>query len=101
LAVAVDIYQSKYPEIRGVLSNITERGIAITGMPARIGEITPLMMPTGDFIDADAIMFEAECRWAKEEEETGEWLAGFEIIKISEKCLDDLRTLIQSLPFLD
>ena len=36
LAMAVKIYEVKRPEIKGMLSNITEKGIAITGMSARI-----------------------------------------------------------------
>ncbi|MCL4553002.1 MAG: hypothetical protein M1305_05560, partial [Candidatus Marsarchaeota archaeon] len=60
-----------------------------------------LVISVEDFIEADSILFEAQCRWAEKERDTGEWLAGFEITKISEKCLNDLRRLIQSLPFLD
>jgi uncharacterized protein (DUF433 family) len=101
LAIAVEIWESKRPGIRGRLSNVTEKGIATTGMSAEIGESKTLVIPAGAFIEADPILFEAECRWARGEEETGEWVAGFEITKISEKCLEGLRRLIQSLPFLD
>jgi len=101
LAIAVDVYEWTRPELRGMLSNITEKGIAVTGLTARVGETKRLVIPAGDFIESDSIIFEAACRWAKEEEETGEWTAGFEIRKISEKCLRDLRSLIQVLPFLD
>ena len=101
LAMAVDIYESKHPEIKGLLSDVTEKGIGITGMAARIGETKTFVIPAGDFIEADPILLEARCQWAEEEIVTGEWLAGFEITRISEKCLDDLRRLIQSLPFFD
>jgi len=100
LAIAVDIYESVHPESRGLLSNITEKGMAITGMAARIGETKILVIPSGDFIEADSIALEARCQWAEEERDTGEGLAGFQITRISEKCLDDLRRLIQSLPFI-
>lgn len=101
LAMAVDIYESERPEIRGMLSNISERGIATTGMSARVGDTKTFVIPAGEFIKADPIMFEARCQWAEKEKDTGEWFAGFEITRISEKCLDDLRRLIESLPFLD
>ena len=84
-----------------MLSDVTEKGIGITGMAARIGETKTFVIPAGDFIETDPILLEARCQWAEEEKETGEWLAGFEITRISEKCLDDLRRLIQSLPFFD
>ena len=101
LAMAVDIYEWKHPEIKGMLSNVTEKGIAITGMAARIGETKTFVIPAGDFIEADPVLLEARCQWAEKDKDTGEWLAGFEITRISEKCLDDLRRLIQSLPFFD
>jgi uncharacterized protein (DUF433 family) len=101
LAIAVGIYEGKHPEIRGMLSNITEKGIAITGMAARIGETKAFVIPAGDFIEADPVLLEARCQWAEKDKDSGEWLAGFEITRISKKCLNDLRRLIQSLPFFD
>ena len=101
LAIAVDIYEVKRPEIKDILSNVTEKGLGIIGMSAGIGEIKTLVIPAGDFIESDPILLEAQCRWAEEEKDTGEWLAGFKITRISDKSLDDLRRLILALPFLD
>ncbi len=100
LAVSVDIYESKHPEIKGLLSNVTEKGIAITGMAARIGATKTFVIPAGDFIEGDPVLLEARCEWAEQDKESGEWIAGFEITRISRKCQDDLRRLIQSLPFI-
>jgi hypothetical protein len=100
LAMALDIYETKHPEIMGMVSNVTEKGIATTGIAAGIGETKSFVIPVGNFIEADPILLEARCQWSKKERDTGEWLAGFEIITISEKCLHNLRSLIQSLPFL-
>jgi hypothetical protein len=101
LAMAVDIHEWKHPEIKGMLSNVTEKGIAVTGMAARIGETKTFEIPTGDFIEADPVLLEARCQWAGIDDDSGEWLAGFQITRISKKCLNDLRKLIQSLPFFD
>ncbi len=101
LAISVDVYELKRPEISGMLTDVTERGVGISGLPATRGQIKRLVIPASDFIEADSITFGAECRWSDKDKETGEPLAGFEIIKISEKCLKDLRKLIQSLPFLE
>lgn len=100
LAMPVDVYELNRPEIRGILTDVTERGVGMSGMPAKMGQTKRLEIPAGDFIEAGPIIFEAECRWAKEDKETGECLAGFEITRISDKCLKDLRRLIQSLPFI-
>jgi uncharacterized protein (DUF433 family) len=96
LAITVHIYESKHPEIKGTLNDITERGVAITGIQAKVGEDAAFIIPTGNFIAIDPIMFAARCQWAEKEKDSGEWLAGFEITSISPKCLDDLRSLIQS-----
>ncbi len=101
LAISVDVYELKRPEISGMLIDVTERGVGISGLPATRGQIKRLVIPASDFIEADSITFGAECRWSDKDKETGEPLAGFEITKISEKCLKDLRKLIQSLPFLE
>ncbi len=99
LAVAVTIYEWKHPEIRGMLSNVSEEGIGITGMAAIIGETKTFVIPAGDFIKAGSILLEARCQWAEKDKDSGEWLAGFEITNISKKCLDDFRILTQSLSF--
>jgi uncharacterized protein (DUF433 family) len=101
LAMSVEICESRRPEIRGMLSNVTEKGIAIIGIEACLGEAKTFVIPAGDFIEADPVLFEARCQWAERERDSGEWLAGFEITRISEKCLGDLQRLIQFLPFLD
>jgi hypothetical protein len=101
LAMAVEVCQSKRPEIRGKLSRLTEKGFAITGMAAKTGDIITFVIPAGDFIEAAPVVLEALCRWVEREGDTGEWLAGFDITKISGNCLEDLRRLIQALPFLD
>lgn len=100
-AVVVEIYESKQPEIRGNLSNITEKGIATEGIKARKGDTKVFVIPTEGFPEVERIVFEAECRWAKQEEHTGEWSAGFEITKISDECLDNLAKLMSVACFLD
>lgn len=100
LAIAVDIYESKRPELAGTLSDLTEKGLAISGIESKIGETKSFVLPAQDFIAADPILFEAKCRWATRQQDTGDWIAGFEITRVSRKCLEDLRSLIESLPFL-
>lgn len=101
LAVEVVIYELKHPEIKGVLTNIAEKGIAITGIEARVGETKTLIIPAVNFVQVDPIRFEAECRWAGEDSITRKWSSGFEIVNISKKCLGDLEILLQSASLLD
>ena len=99
--MAVYIYEVNRPEISGILTNVTEKAIAVAGMAVGIGDTKTFFIPAGDFIEADPIIFEARCQLAEKERDTGEWIASFEITRISEKCLEDLRRLIQFLPFLE
>lgn len=96
LAMTVRIYESQHPEIMGTLSDVTEKGIAIAGIEARVGETTTLVIPAENFVGGEPIEFEAKCRWVTKETDSGEWFAGFQIEQISAKSLEDLKGLIQS-----
>jgi hypothetical protein len=100
LAVEVVIYEVRHPEIKGLLSNVAEKGIAVTGIEAQIGERKTFIIPAVNCVQTDPIRFEAECKWAGKDSITGEWNSGFEITNISKKCLGDLEILVQSASFL-
>lgn len=97
LTVAVAIYEADRPEIRGKLRDVTERGLGITGIEARIGEIKTLVIPCRELLDVDHIWLEAECRWTDPKESSDEWSAGFQITKISKEGLAHLRDLVRHL----
>lgn len=99
LAIAVDIYDRTKPELSGTLRDITEKGVGVSGIAAKLGEVKILAIPADKFIDADPILFEARCVWVDREGASMEFRAGFQITKISERCLKDLRTLIRTLSF--
>jgi uncharacterized protein (DUF433 family) len=99
LAMAVTIYEATRPEVKGTLRDIAERGVGITGIPARVGEVKTLMIPAETFIEVDKIVFEAKCVWAQTEGTEDQYFAGFQITSISEECLDNLRLLIRSVCF--
>lgn len=99
LAIEVPICESEHPEIRGTLRDVTVRGVGIAGIKARIGEVKTLVISAENFIGIEQITFEAECRWARKETDTGEWYAGFQIIAISERCSDELGRLIEAASF--
>jgi hypothetical protein len=64
LAVEVVIYEVRHPEIKGLLSNVAEKGIAITGIEAQIGEWKTFIIPAVNCVQIDPIRFDAECKWA-------------------------------------
>jgi len=97
LAVAVDVYELGHPETRGILRDITEKGVGIVGIRVKPGTLKTFTIPSENFIDEGPILFEAKCVWSTPESWDQEATAGFQIVKISEKSLQDLRELIRSL----
>ncbi len=95
LTVAVAIYESDQPEKRGQLRSITERGIGITGIEARIGETKAFVIPCRDYLEVDQISLEAECRWMIPKKGPDQWMGGFQITKISKADLKHFRELVQ------
>ncbi len=99
LAFAVEIYDARQPGIKGKLRDITEQGVGITGIQARVGEMKTLVIPADKFIDVQQIVFDAECIWAETEGLDGQFAAGFRIASISPQALSDLKALIRSVAF--
>jgi len=97
LALAVSIFEPTRPEVKGKLREITEQGIGVIGIEARIGDTKSLVIPSGRFMEADRIWFEATCVWARMKGPGSESIAGFQITKISDKDLENLRQLIRLL----
>lgn len=97
LSVSVSIYNPSDPGRKGHLRDVTEKGIGLTGIEARIGEVKSFIIPCRDFLNVDNIWFEAECMWIQPCEAPDEWRGGFQIRKISPKDLTHLRDLIRVL----
>jgi len=94
LSVAVTVYDPHNPDQAGELRDITEKGIGITGIQARIGEIKTLVIDSRDYLDVGAIWFDAECVWMQPGKTAGEWRGGFQIKRIDPQDLKRLRDLI-------
>jgi len=97
LAVSVPIHEAGSPEHKGRLTEINERGVGITGIEARIGEMKSFVIPGGQLVKPREIVFEARCLWSQPGTETGGWMTGFQITKISPEDLAQLRELIKLL----
>jgi hypothetical protein len=99
LALTVEIYEATRPGVKGKLRDITEQGVGITGIPAKVGEIKTLVIPADKFIDVQQIVFDAECVWTEKPAPGGRFAAGFRLASISEQALTDLKMLIRSVAF--
>ncbi len=91
------VWEVPYPEVRGQVLDITERGIGILGLPATINEVKALVIYSEEFLEIEPFTMVAVCCWVKRAEGEGEYVSGFQVSKIHEEDLEELRKLIQLL----
>lgn len=89
------IYEETRPEIHGKVRDISEEGIGVRGLEVKAEDVKTLVI-LGDFFGEVApFELEATCRWAGELGLNNELVAGFQIVRISEDDLRELRKLIE------
>ena len=93
------IYVADDLEEEGLVNDISEHGLQVSGLRASVEETKSLLIRADEFADIYPFVFEATCRWVNPANEQGEYAAGFEITHISDGGLDELRKLIQMLAF--
>jgi hypothetical protein len=84
-------------EITGTLNDITEKGLQISGMPARIGMTKQFLVRSDVFTVIPPLLLTAVCKWFQPRDGSGEQVAGFEITGISRHDMQGLRKLITEL----
>jgi hypothetical protein len=75
---------------------LTEKGLHIINLSTTVGEKKNFLIPASDFADVQPFSFEAECRWTRAQTDTARQAAGFEITRISDEGLQQLRDFMQS-----
>lgn len=95
------IFDERTPEMLGIVLNITESGVGVRGIEARVGETTTLVIPADEFFDVGRLRFIATCRWRDQDPSDGELVAGFEIGGLSTNDVKELRKLIQLITTMD
>ncbi|MCA1959600.1 MAG: PilZ domain-containing protein [Desulfomonile sp.] len=83
--------------ITGAVRDISHNGLGIIGIDAVEGESRAFMIPADQFFQIEPIVFRAQCRWIKYDEDLMQPIGGFQIIRVSKGNLRELRRLIQSL----
>lgn len=81
------------------VNDLSEQGLQISGLESQVGDVRSLLIKADEFADIYPFVFEAECQWVRERDEFGEYAAGFEIVSISDRGLQELRSLIRLLSF--
>lgn len=97
IELALPIYDVKNPRRRGVIRNISEKGMGIAGIEAREGEIIEFVIPADILLGIGPISMETACRWIGLKGKSRYFSGGFEITVITDDNLHMLRELIRFL----
>ncbi len=97
LVVPVPVYEARNPRVLGTVSDISEKAVGVTGIPARIEETKTLVVVPEESMMIEPFRFRSRCRWT--DARKSEHFARFEIVGIAEKDKKILRELIENLTF--
>jgi hypothetical protein len=100
LTVTIPIYEASEPNVVGRVDNVSERGLGVSGIQARIGETKSFVVPTAKLLKGiENIWFEARCIWVEPNRDTQLFASGYQITKILPDAMNNLRKLIKVVTF--
>ena len=85
------IYLVQSPEIRGKIEDISEMGVRIRGIKTQPQEVHIFEIPLNECLQIDGVLFEAICRWSREDYTDSKWIAGHEVLEFKQGSLADLQ----------
>jgi hypothetical protein len=94
LGFDVEIHEAGHSEAPGKVRDVTQRGIGVSGMRAKVDERKTLVIAGDEFGEFATFTFDAVCRWASRAP-GGDYLAGFEVSYISVRSMGEFRVLIR------
>lgn len=101
LAVSVPIYDLEAGSV-GILRDISEKGLRVAGIDARVGETRTFQIPIEMCMQAEPLLILAECKWTKTRGKIREYVvAGFEITDLSAKDRNTLQNFMSVLLLSD
>jgi hypothetical protein len=78
------------------VKDLSEKGVRICNLRVDVGERKNFLIQASEYADVQPFSFEAECRWVRSETDKERQVAGFEITRISDEDLCQLREFIQA-----
>ncbi|MDQ1239991.1 MAG: hypothetical protein QG577_2177 [Thermodesulfobacteriota bacterium] len=97
LAPRLSVYEEARPETRGQVQNISEHGIGLTGIHARVHEIKTFVIAGDETAAEEPCQVQAVCRWVKPKTGDEDQDAGFEIVGITQENWRRLQELVPTL----
>jgi hypothetical protein len=95
------VFEKDFPETRGLVLDVSTKGVGVKGLDASVGEKKFLIIPAHEVFHVGTIEMEAVCRWTSTVGIESEILAGFEILNLFQGDMEELQMLIRSLPLED
>jgi uncharacterized protein (DUF433 family) len=93
--LSVTLYEKAKPQVRGLLRDLSESGLGVSGIRAKVGEMRTLVLVPDESLPVAPFAVHATCRWFKEGEAGSHCSAGFEITHAELSSLEALRDLIE------
>jgi len=90
--VKLPIYDLENLINKGTVVDISEVGLQISGIPAKVGDTKELLVQADYFADVYPFIFESKCKWSSKAED-GNLFSGFEITSITEGAMEELRKI--------
>jgi hypothetical protein len=97
----LSIHDDTDPASSGSVNDLSEHGIQVVGIPSQIGEIKTFVVTTEPLPDQSSVVFQATCRWVNAQDDFGEYVAGYEITRITHDDVRRLRQVINQLSLCD
>jgi Mor family transcriptional regulator len=91
----VSVYETGRPEILGMLRDISEEGVGVSGIEASVGDVKTLVVLGDQFGEFASFEFECSCRWCFVDPQSGGYLTAFAITKMSHTDVQQLRQLLR------
>ncbi len=91
------IHDAVNPDIIGLVQDISDDGIRISGVETEVDEIRTFSLRADELFQVEPILFEAKCRWVFKKGLPQVPLAGFAVTKLMEGSLKDLRNIMAAL----
>jgi hypothetical protein len=95
------VYEASRPHIQGKVRDITEDGVGVLGLQADVDQIRTLVILGDALGEVETFEFEAKCRWIDRDGASSVFASGFQIVKISERDLTELRKFVRLVTFAD
>jgi hypothetical protein len=97
--ISLVIHELDDPANDGKVTDMSETGIGVVGIRAKVNEIKTFVIPRNDILLTEEFVFKARCRWTRTEQESQLPAAGFEITEVVQGFFLDFIKFMGGLTF--